>query len=1145
MDLAAKHFGAEIRVASSAAQREIFSASCCSPDASLAYNQSISLFFSDRPDPDALYSALLNLLHRHEALRGHFSTDGMSFIIRERIAFELPLIELAGETALERKASYDRAVQDELGHVFNLTEGPLFRALLFSRAPQGWVLLFNCHHAVVDGWSLNIILRELPALYSDLVSDRSVASLPSPDSFAAHLAYAVAQERKLGPAAYRYWRQTFADGVPVLDLPLDRIRPNTRTYQSRREDYKVERSVYENLKRAGAKGGTTQFGTLMAVYALYLARISGQQDFVIGVPAFGQVTAGKGNLLGHDARLIPVRCVIEEQDNFTDFAARLRRRFLEAYDHQWVSIPGLIRELGVDVDRARAPLVSAIFGFDPGMETPFRFGDLTARHHYNERLGETFEIQLNAVVEDGELILEWSYNAALFDREQMHARLMQFEHLMRAIAEQPDCKVLSLPLLPGPQVREMEMLLNQTAFPFERELCVDQLVERSVDAHPQAIAVEFGDQRLSYRQLWDRSGQVANALASAGAGARSLVGVMLERSADLVAVLLGVWRAGAAFVPLDPAYPADRLDYMVEHSGMRVLLTERALERPEDAQRLKCIYASEIAPETPSTFPWRAGRNSEDRAYVIYTSGSTGKPKGVQVPHRSLNNFLTSMRTREPGFAPAGRLLAVTTLSFDIAELELWLPLVSGGTTVIADRATAFDGAALIRLLSSARITVLQATPATWRLLLYSGWAGDRDLTALCGGEALPRDLADALLERVGILWNVYGPTETTVWSTIDRVGPGAIAVGKPIGNTQTYILNGNNEWVPRGSVGELWIGGDGVTAGYLGREDLTRERFLPNVFTGHGLMYRTGDLVRLRLDGRLEYIGRNDFQVKVRGYRIELGEVQHTLARLPKIRQCIVVVKEREPGDSHLVAYYTLHSGRQTDATELKDELRQSLPDYMIPGWFVELESLPLTDNGKINVKALPDPFASAPDNSAESDKGLHLVEDILRGTPTITECALLASSPNEPDRRPVAFLVRHGPHQPTVIAVRKMLVGKVPEALIPDTVISLAELPLSKSRQVDRSRLGRLIPSQGIEPTTDTERLLMSTWRTLLNIKAVHRDDRFFDLGGDSLLAVQLVQRILEITGFGLEPRDIATESLWKLAQNILPTRAVGEGQ
>ncbi len=963
-------FGEKTVVATSEAQREIFAASMLDADASRAYNHCISIFFEGKLDVDALYSCLLNLLKRHEALRGSFSADGEKFRIREGVGFEMPVVNLEAVAASEQQSSYDRFIRQELAHVFDLVRGPLFRSNLVRYSRRKWTLVFNCHHAVVDGWSLNTILSDLPKLYTALVTGQTESNLEPVTSFVEYLTSTVAREKETSASVKQFWKRVFSDGVPVLDLPLDKPRPKERTYNCRREDYKIDRKVYERLKDLGVKNGTSQFATLLAAFALYLHRISGQDDHLVGVPSAGQIISGKSKLLGHDARIMPIRCLLQTSDTFKTYSNRVMQNFFAAYENQWISMPELMSELKVRQDPARVPFVSVIFSFDPGMSaSDFHFEDLKAHHFFNHRNFETFEIAINAVVEHGDMVLECAYNADLFDAAEMHERLLQFEKLMASITEAPELPVAKLEILTTRQIQDMDRALNSTQMQVERGVCVDQLIERMVRNTPTSVAVEYGDISLSYEEIWARAGKIANAVLRAGLGPKPLVGVMVERTENLVSILLGVWRAGGTFVPLDPAYPLDRLQYMVTHSAIRLVLSQDIHMGALQIEGVDYLDIAKILATASTAIAASVIRDPKDLAYVIYTSGSTGKPKGVKVPQHTLVNFLCSMQKQGPGITAADHMLAITTISFDIAELELWLPLISGARTVIVDRATSIDGMALIKLVKEKKITFIQATPGTWRLLLCSEWAGDPKLKALCGGEALPKELADEILSRVGTLWNVYGPTETTVWSTIDQVGPGPITIGKPLGNQLTYILDANGSWAPRGVVGELWLGGDGVTDGYFGRDDLTVERFVPNTFTGKGNIYKTGDLVRLRQDGRIEFVGRNDFQVKVRGYRIELGEVQYALAQHPSVRQCVVVVKNTSPGDAQLVAYYSLKPGKKAKPAELKDAMKGHVPDYMLPGYFMELGEMPLTNNGKVNVKALPEPEAFAQGASSENE--------------------------------------------------------------------------------------------------------------------------------------------------------------------------------
>lgn len=507
---------------------------------------------------------------------------------------------------------------------------------------------------------------------------------------------------------------------------------------------------------------------------------------------------------------------------------------------------------------------------------------------------------------------------------------------------------------------------NATAMPYPREACLHELFEQQVDRTPQRVAVACGSRQWTYRQLESRANQVARYLRALGVQAGQLVGICVERDLEMVAGVLGILKAGAAYVPLDPAFPPNRLALMLEDSQAPVVLSQQSLRGilPEGVAQIV-----ELDFDSPSLAQQEASRlgktaTADDRAYVIYTSGSTGRPKGVEIGHRSVANFLTSM-ARAPGIGADDRLLAVTTLSFDIHVLELYLPLLYGAQVVVAPRSMVTDGNRLIEALASG-VTIMQATPATWRLLIEGGWQGTPKLKALCGGEAMHGELAKALLERVDSLWNLYGPTETTVWSTVYEVTQpetGIVSIGRPIGNTTIYLLDEQRQPVPVGEPGELCIGGDGLAHGYFGRPELTAERFVPDPFRDEpgARMYRTGDLARWLSDGRLAYLGRMDHQVKIRGFRIELGEIEAVLLRHPDVAQCAVVARDDGSGNQHLVAYLVAVSqGEAPDRRALREHLRQSLPDYMIPAAFVLLDALPLTPNGKVDRKALPAPDGS-----------------------------------------------------------------------------------------------------------------------------------------------------------------------------------------
>jgi amino acid adenylation domain-containing protein len=535
--------------------------------------------------------------------------------------------------------------------------------------------------------------------------------------------------------------------------------------------------------------------------------------------------------------------------------------------------------------------------------------------------------------------------------------------------ESADQSLARLPLLNEADRRQLAVDWNRTAADYPRNLCVHQLFEAQARKTPDAIAAAFESEQLTYRDLDRRANHLANYLRSTGVNPGVMVGVFVERSLDMIVALLGVMKAGGAYVPIDPTYPAERISFVLNDASVPLLLTQESLFKTVNIGAARRIFLdtewTTIARHSSDAPP--IATTADDLAYVIYTSGSTGKPKGVEISHRAVVNLLLSM-SKKPGLKANDTLLAVTTLSFDIAGLELFLPLAVGAKLVIASREAAADGNFLLSRIVSSGATVMQATPVTWKLLIEAGWEGKPALKVLCGGEAFPRDLANELVRRAPSVWNMYGPTETTIWSSTLQVkaGEGPVPIGPPIDNTQFYVLDAANQLVPIGVAGELHIGGDGLARGYFHRPELTAEKFVSDPFrsnigsntglTTSARMYKTGDLVRRAPDGTIEFLGRLDHQVKLRGFRIELGEIETALARYPGVREAVVIVREDIPGDKRLVAYVTSDQQAITVAT-VREALTGKLPNYMLPSAVVRLDAMPLTPNGKIDRKALPAP--------------------------------------------------------------------------------------------------------------------------------------------------------------------------------------------
>ena len=953
-------------------QRELWLASHLGDDASLAFNESVSLRLSGNLDALALGKALEAVVAGHDALRASFGPDGETFCVTRAGSFHLEVTDLTALPQEAREARVQEAKRQGVDSVFALEKGQLFRAELLRLSGDDHLLVMNAHHIVCDGWSWWVIVRELGALYAQHCD----GIVPAPLMAESYADYALDEASHPAGAKFKadqaYWLSRFADGAPVLDLPADRARPARRSFASRREDYVLDAVLVGAIRRMGARRGASLFATLLGGFAGLLSRLTGQSEVVIGIPAAGQSVDGHDDLVGHCVNLLPLRFDMDPAQPFIRTLDAAQETLLDALEHQRYTFGTLLKKLHIDRDPSRLPLVSVMFNIDQALDQEKSgFPGLKLEFTTNPRTHENFELSINAVQVQGELRLECQYHTDLFDAATIRRWLSTYEALLRSATENPDQLFSQLSLVDEGARVELQAL-QPVPGAFDRDCLMHEHFERQCDREPQRIAVRCNGEHLSYAELEARANRIAHRLRAAGVHRGSLVGLAVDRSTDMLAGMLAILKTGAGYVPLDPQFPAERLAYMAGDAGLAALVTQSKHAAHFDLRGRPILALDVMEAELAATSSLRLPRDGqaaqpESIAYVIYTSGSTGRPKGVQVPHRAVANFLESM-AREPGMKRDDRLLAVTTLSFDIAVLELLLPLSVGGEVVLADKDSVIDGMALKELLDDSSATLMQATPATWRMLIEAGWNGHPDFRALCGGEPLSPDLATQLLARCGQLWNLYGPTETTVWSTCMQVVPPRgqqapdIHIGRPIGNTQVWILDDHGKLCPRGVPGEICIGGDGVTLGYLDREALTAEKFLVDPFASvvPGVpprLYRTGDRGRWRSDGNLEHMGRLDFQVKVRGYRIELGEIENSLATHSSVAHAVAMAREDRPGDVRLVAYVVPQTGGRIDAPAVLGHLRGTLPDYMIPQHLVVLDAIPLLPNGKIDRKALPVP--------------------------------------------------------------------------------------------------------------------------------------------------------------------------------------------
>ncbi|HIE5306711.1 non-ribosomal peptide synthase/polyketide synthase [Pseudomonas aeruginosa] len=948
---------------------------------SAAYNIPSALRLRGELDVEALSASLGAIVERHQSLRTVFVEDEQLDGFRQQVlaSVDVPVpVTLAGDD--DAQAQIRAFVESETQQPFDLRNGPLLRARLLRLAADDHVLTLTIHHVAADGWSMRVLVEELIALYG---ARRQGVEATLPDLPIQYADYAIWQRHWLEAGErerqLEYWMARLGGGQSVLELPTDRQRPALPSYRGARHELQLPQALGRQLQALAQREGTTLFMLLLASFQALLHRYSGQDEIRVGVPVANRNRVETERLIGFFVNTQVLRADLDAQMPFLDLLQQTRVAALGAQSHQDLPFEQLVEALQPERSLSHSPLFQAMYNHQnlgsagrqslaaqlPGLSVE----DLSWGAHSAQ-----FDLTLDTYESEQGVHAEFTYATDLFEAATVERLARHWRNLLEAVVAEPRRRLGDLPLL---DAEERATLLQRSRLPaseYPAGQGVHRLFEAQAGLTPDAPALLFGEERLSYAELNALANRLAWRLREEGVGSDVLVGIALERGVPMVVALLAVLKAGGAYVPLDPQYPADRLQYMIDDSGLRLLLSQQSVlaRLPQsdglqsllldDLERLVHGYPAENPdlPEAPDSL-----------CYAIYTSGSTGQPKGVMVRHRALTNFVCSI-ARQPGMLARDRLLSVTTFSFDIFGLELYVPLARGASVLLASREQAQDPEALLDLVERQGVTVLQATPATWRMLCDSERVDLlRGCTLLCGGEALAEDLAARMRGLSASTWNLYGPTETTIWSARFRLGEEARPfLGGPLENTALYILDSEMNPCPPGVAGELLIGGDGLARGYHRRPGLTAERFLPDPFAADGSrLYRTGDLARYRADGIIEYLGRIDHQVKIRGFRIELGEIETRLLEQDSVREAVVVAQPGVAGPT-LVAYLVpteaalvgAESARQQELrSALKNSLLAVLPDYMVPAHMLLLENLPLTPNGKINRKALPLPDASA----------------------------------------------------------------------------------------------------------------------------------------------------------------------------------------
>ncbi|MDI2127083.1 non-ribosomal peptide synthetase [Yinghuangia seranimata] len=904
-------------------------------------------------DRTALAEALRDVVDRHEILRTFYVTDDDGELYQEILptaeaAPEVPVVDVAPEEV-------GTAIEEAIAYRFDLAAELPVRVSLFRCAPEEHVLVLVIHHIASDGSSGAPLARDLAAAYTARRDGRAPRWEPLPVQYKDYTMWQrevlgdASDPRSLAATQTAYWRGELT-GVPQpLNLPLDRPRPVESSRRGAVVDLMVEPEVGTGLRKLADERGATMSMVLHAALAVLLRKLGGGDDVTIGSSIAGRTDEALADLIGFFVNTQVLRVDLSGDPSFGELLAQVRNKALAAYEHQDVPFDMLVEAINPERSPAYQPLFQVMLGLQNYERPQLELAGLTLE--VEQALPTTAKVDLffNVVADDtGALRGNILYATDLFDRETVEAVAARFVRVLEQVVADPGMCVGDVDVLGAAERRRLVVEVNDTAEP-TLEGGLVAAVHRQAVATPDAVAVIGEEETLTYRELDARSSRMAHWLVDRGVRAESLVAVCLPRTANLVVALLAVLKSGGAYVPIDPDHPRSRIDYILEHADPVLVL---------DADTLAGADWSGYPDAAPE-----AAVRPDNAQYVIYTSGSTGRPKGVAIPRRAVANYLATTQRRFP-LSPADRMLFSTTVAFDMANTELYLPFTVGAAMVVAGKDTVTDPSAVLALMRRHRVTVVQATPAFWQMLLMHDPDAAQGLRIIIGAEAVPVRLAETLAAQAAEVFNMYGPTETTTWCTEARIEPGAgVPIGLPVGNTQVYVLDSRLCPVPRGVPGELYIAGDGMARGYQGRPELTAERFVACPFGPAGArMYRTGDLVRWDANELLDYLERTDFQVKIRGFRIELAEIEHVLTGHPGVAQAAAVVRENRDGDKRIVGFVVPEPGvAATDAgvpallAELPGHLRERLPDYMVPSVLVPLTEVPLTPNGKLDRAALP----------------------------------------------------------------------------------------------------------------------------------------------------------------------------------------------
>jgi amino acid adenylation domain-containing protein len=981
------------------------------------------------------------VVSRHDLLRCTFKTGVNGPVVNIQKYTEIEYEMLSISENREPEGLWVEEVKKRSVKPFDLENGPILRILIIKTKEDHYLLTIITHQILSDEWSFGVFIKDFIHFYRFL-SDGIPVLLPElPLCVAGRKKWQGEDAQIADSSIVSYWQNQLSGELPVLCLPTIGVRPSVLSFHGETIHFSMDSDLTCKLRELSRSEKTTLSNVLLAVYYVLLSRYTTQDDIVIGVPVANRNDTKIENVFGLFQNIVPIRIHCGTMKSVNELIAIINETIHDAFSHQDVPFNVLIEVLNVKRSPTHSPIFQTIFAFQNFPIESENLGSATVSPYFFDRGTAEYDLSLFMWENSARIECCVAYNTELFTQTFAEHFVNHFLNAVRFILENHNAPVNSINILDIVDKKRILESWNDTKTPFPAEMLIHQLFENVVEAVPDSVSVITNKRSFSYRELNNTANYFTKELQKHGVKPGELVGVFTKRHFGMIASMIGILKAGAAYVPLDPNYPQERILYMIHDAGIRLLITDKncsAITTTLSCQlMLIMIEPDGCVPSEVVPFDICNKISPMSAAYLIYTSGSTGSPKGVKISHRSVVNFLTGMQNK-PGLDKGAVVLANTMLSFDISVLEIFLPLITGAKCLLVEDEDTNDGMKLVKLITEKKVTFIQGTPSMWRLLIASGWSSSTGMKALCGGEPLPTDLMKDLFYRVKELWNMYGPTETTAWTTCHLVTnpQDTVLIGRPIQNTTAYILDEFMRPVPVGVHGELYIGGVGLAIGYHNLPMLTEERFLNNPFST-GRLYRTGDLVKYFDDGTIECLGRIDTQVKIRGFRIELGEVEHICSTHSGIQQCVAVSKEYSPGDHRLLLYFIPYSPGSITASELRKHLRSFLPEYMLPQYFIEMEKLPLTPAGKIDRK------------------GLQLPVEI------------------------------HAP-----------------------------------------------VHCRNKEPETPSELYLARIWSDALGVKTIYVNDTFFNLGGHSLLSVQVISRIKAEKRIEIDVKSLMLNTLGEIA-------------